>query len=64
MKLYPTSTTIVSAAQKLRREIRETPHLKEKLKALGRYSRHYYNKQQVELILETFSISIEEYEIL
>lgn len=64
MKLYPESISVASAMQKMRREIRETPNLKEKLKAIGGYNRHYFTKAQVELILETFAITVAEYEAI
>ena len=63
-KLYPNSISIKSAMQQLRREIDICPALKEKITHAGRTRHHYYNKQQLLLILEHFSISFEEFEQL
>ncbi len=63
-KLYPNSISIKSAMQQLRREIEVCPELKEQIASAGRTRCHYYNKQQLLLILEHFSISLEEFEEL
>lgn len=63
-KLYPNSISIKSAMQQLRREIEVCPELKEQIANAGRTRCHYYNKQQLHLILEHFSISPEEFEEL
>ncbi|WP_353890480.1 DUF4248 domain-containing protein [Carboxylicivirga marina] len=60
-KLYPHSISVKSAMQQLRNEIDICPELKKKIEQAGNTRRHYYNKQQVQLILEHFSISIEEF---
>jgi hypothetical protein len=63
-KLYPDSSSIRSAMQQLRRELDICPTLKEKIEQAGNTKRHYYNKQQLLLILEHFSISLDEFEVL
>lgn len=63
-KLYPNSISINAAMQQLRREIEICPKLKEKIKQAGRTKQHYYNKQQLLLILEHFCITLEEFEQL
>lgn len=63
-KLYPNSISIRSGMQQLRREIDICPALKEKIADAGRTRHHYYNKQQLLLILEHFSITLEEFEQL
>lgn len=63
-KLYPNSVSIKSAMQHLRREIEICPELKERIAEAGHTKRHYYNKQQLLLILEHFCIEPEEFEEL
>ncbi len=63
-KLYPDSISVKSAMQQLRRELDICPALKEQIEQAGNTKRHYYNKQQLLLILEHFSISLEEFEEL
>lgn len=63
-KLYPNSISIKSAMQQLRNEIDICPDLKEGIANAGSTKCHYYNKQQLQLILEHFSITIEELEQL
>jgi hypothetical protein len=63
-KLYPDSISIRSAMQQLRNEIEICPMLKEKLEQAGSTKRHYYNKQQLLLILEHFCITPDEFEEL
>ena len=50
--------------QQLRNEIDICPELKEQIKKAGHIKRHYYNKQQLLLILEHFCITLEEFEQL
>ncbi len=50
--------------QHLRREIKICPELKERIAKAGYTKRHYYNKQQLLLILEHFCIEPEEFEEL
>ena len=61
-KLYPDSISIKSAMQQLRNEIDVCPELKKQIEQAGHTKRHYYNKQQLLLILEHFCIDIEEFE--
>ncbi len=63
-KLYPNSISIKSAMQQLRNEIDICPALKQEISDVGSTKCHYYNKQQLLLILEHFSITIEELEQL
>nr|WP_321409084.1 DUF4248 domain-containing protein [uncultured Carboxylicivirga sp.] len=63
-KLYPHSISIKSAMQQLRDEIDFCPALKEQIEQAGNTKRHYYNKQQLLLILEHFCITLEEFEQL
>ncbi len=63
-KLYPNSISIKSAMQQLRNEIDICPALKKGIVTAGSTKCHYYNKQQLLLILEHFSITIEELEQL
>jgi hypothetical protein len=63
-KLYPDSISVRSGMQQLRRELEICPALKEKIEQAGNTKRHYYNKQQLLLILDHFSISLEEFEEL
>ncbi|MCW3789253.1 DUF4248 domain-containing protein [Plebeiibacterium sediminum] len=63
-KLYPNSISIKSAMQQLRNEIDICPTLKQEISDAGSTKCHYYNKQQLLLILEHFSITIEELEQL
>lgn len=63
-KLYPNSISVRSAMQQLRRKIEICPLLKEEIANAGNTRCHYYNKQQLLLILEHFSISLEEFEQL
>ena len=63
-KLYPDSISIKSAMQQLRNEIDVCPELKKQIEQAGHTKRHYYNRQQLLLILEHFCITIEEFELL
>jgi len=63
-KLYPDSISIKSAMQQLRNEIDICPALKQQIEQAGNTKRHYYNKQQLLLILEHFCITLEEFEQL
>ncbi len=63
-KLYPDSISIKSAMQQLRNEIDVCPALKQRIELAGNAKRHYYNKQQLLLILNHFCITLEEFEQL
>ncbi len=63
-KLYPDSVSIKSALQLLRRDIELCPELKQSISNAGHTKRHYYNMQQVSVILEHFGISSDEFEQL
>nr|WP_319399576.1 DUF4248 domain-containing protein [uncultured Carboxylicivirga sp.] len=63
-KLYPNSVSIKSAMQHLRREIDTCPDLKRQIAKAGHTKRHYYNKQQLLLILDHFCVEQEEFEEL
>ncbi len=63
VKLYPQSSNINSAMQLLRKEIKLSPALNNKLDLLTRNKRaHYYTHKQLEVILEHFCIREEEFE--
>ena len=61
-KLYPDSISVRSALQQLRNELDQCPELKQKIAKAGRTRRHYYNNNQLAIILEHFSISKEDFE--
>lgn len=62
-KLYPQSSNISSAMQLLRKEIKLSPKLNTKLDNLRRNRRaHYYTHKELEVILEHFCISQDEFE--
>ena len=63
-KLYPDSISIKSAMQQLRNEIDLCPQLKEKIGQVGHLRKHTYNFEQLNLILEHFSLSFEDYNLL
>ena len=63
-KLYPDSISIKSAMQQLRNEIDLCPQLKEKIGQVGHLRKHTYNFEQLNLILEHFSLSLEDYNLL
>ncbi|HAF27786.1 MAG TPA: hypothetical protein DCG75_01950 [Bacteroidales bacterium] len=63
-KLYPDSISIKSAMQQLRNEIDLCPQLKEKIGQAGHLRKHTYNFEQLNLILEHFSLSLEDYNLL
>ena len=65
VKLFPDSLTAESAMQLLRKEIRLTPMLKQRLFEKGIRSRvHYFTHRQLAIILEHFCITQEEFELL
>lgn len=63
-KLYPDSVSVDVAMQQLRREIEICRQLKDSIAEAGHTKRHFYNKQQLLLILEHFCITLEEFEQL
>jgi hypothetical protein len=65
VKLFPSSINAESAMQLLRKEIRETPKLKQRLfDKENKRSVHYFTHKQLEIILEHFCITAEEFEQL
>jgi hypothetical protein len=50
-KMYPDSMSVKTALQQLRHEIEICLELKEKIAGAGHTKRHYYNKQQLTIIL-------------
>ena len=65
VKLFPNSLNAESAMQLLRREIRQTPHLKQHLFENGDNKQvHYFSHKQLEILLEHFCITMEEFEQL
>ncbi len=63
-KLYPDCKSLSAALQQLRRDIEICPELKEKIAGAGHTRRHYYNRQQLLIILEHFCITLDEFELL
>jgi hypothetical protein len=63
-KLYPDSVSTKSALQLLRNEIDLCPQLKEKISQAGPLRKHTYNFEQIKFILEHFSLTIEDYNLL
>ena len=63
-KLYPDSISIRSAMEQLRKEINLSSEIKEKIAKRGSIHKHYYNYKQLQIILEHFSITNEEFENL
>jgi hypothetical protein len=63
-KLYPDSVSTKSALQLLRNEIDLCSQLKEKIGQAGHLRKHTYNFEQIKLILEHFSLTIEDYNLL
>ncbi len=62
IKLYPNSANTEAAMQLLRREIRLNPILKEKLYKEHRKSNTpYFTHMQLKIILEHYSIAIDEF---
>ncbi len=62
IKLYPQSSNTTSAMQLLRKEIKLSQELNSKLDLLAKNKRaHYYTHKQLEVILEHFCISLEEF---
>ena len=65
VKLFPDSVTAESAMQLLRREIRQTTQLKQRLYENGGNTQlHYFSHKQLEILLEHFCITPEEFEKL
>lgn len=61
-KLFPQSSNINAAMQLLRKEIKLSKELNAKLHLLTRNKRaHYYTHKELEVILEHFCISQEEF---
>lgn len=64
-KLFPQSANINAAMQLLRKEIKFSRELNNKLNSLTRNRRaHYYTHKELEVILEHFGVSQEEFEML
>lgn len=63
-KLYPDSISKRSAMELLRKEINLSPRIKQEIADLGSTQKHYYNNKQLQIILEHFSITNEEFEQL
>ena len=65
VKLFPDSLSAESAMQLLRKEIRLTPNLKQSLFEKESNNRmHYFTHKQLEIIIEHFCITPEEFEQL
>lgn len=60
-KLYPNSISVKSALQQLRKEINLCPEVKAHMEQAGNMRNHYYNKQQFEILLKHFDLTLEEY---
>lgn len=65
VKLFPQSSNVNAAMQLLRKEIKLSNELMNKLDLISRNKRaHYYTHKELEAILEHFCISKEEFEML
>ena len=65
IKLYPDSVNAEASMQLLRKEIRKTPKLKEKLYSnYVKSNTHYFTHKQLEILLEHYCITAEEFELL
>jgi len=65
VKLFPDSQNVESAMQLLRKEIRQTPKLQKALsKNSSKKYAHYFTHKQLEIFLEHFCITPEEFEQL
>lgn len=65
VKLYPQSSNVSAAMQLLRKEIKQSPELKNKLESLTRNKRaHYFTHKELEVILDHFCIRKEEFDTL
>ncbi len=64
-KLFPQSSNVSSAMQLLRKEIKFSRELNNKLNSLTRNRRaHYYTHKELNVILEHFGVSRDEFEML
>ena len=64
-KLFPQSANINAAMQLLRKEIKFSRELNNKLNSISRNKRaHYYSHKELEVILKHYCISREEFELL
>ncbi len=64
-KLFPQSSNINAAMQLLRKEIKLSRELNKRLNLMTRNNRaHYYTHKELEIILDHFCISQEEFEML
>lgn len=65
VKLFPDSINTESAMQLLRKEIRNTPILKQQLFSKQTQSNvHYFTHQQLSILLDHFCVELEEFEQL
>ena len=65
IQLFPNSLNSESAMQLLRKEIRRSTKLKQKLFEKDHQKRvHYFTHNQLEIILTHFCITIDEFELL
>ncbi len=65
IKLYPQSSNIEAAMQLLRKEINRSPELHRKLNSITKSKRaHYFTHKELEVILEYFSISPDEFKMM
>jgi len=63
-KLFPDSMSVESAMQLLRREIRQAPELGHKLFNGDKRPKHYFTNKQLNVLLDHFGITLEEFEQL
>ncbi len=65
VKLYPDSVNVESAMQLLRKEIRRTPTLHQRLfKDYPKSNTPYFTHKQLEILLEHYCIEPEEFKLL
>jgi len=63
-KLYPTSRSIRSGMNMLRKEINASKELRKRISNAGPTKKHYYNKNQLKIILEYLNVDENEFDEL
>ena len=59
--IYPDSSTVVSAMQRLRREIQKNKNLKDKLYPQGAsLQMHHFTRNQIQVLVEYYDLTQEE----
>ena len=59
--IYPDSSTVVSAIQRLRREIQKNQKLKDNLYPKGSsHQKHHFTRNQIQVLVEYYDLTQEE----